>query len=62
MKKFFKNWEVTFYDQSGRPFSHWIGIEYQHQQNTKIYLWELGFWFFYLEINYDGTYTNFTEL
>jgi len=62
MKKLFSKWEVLWYWQSGRTFSRWIGIEYQHVKGSKIYLLEIGLWWGYLEINYDGNYTHFEEI
>lgn len=60
MRKFFKKFEVLYYGESSRPFGYWIGFELSHQKNTKVYVLEIGFWFCYLEINYDGTnYTDF---
>jgi hypothetical protein len=57
-----KNFDVLFYWQSGRTFSSWIGVEYQHAPGSKVWLLEFGFYFFYIELSYDKRYTNYTEL
>lgn len=49
-----RNWQVDFYFESGRPFSRWIGIEFQHQPGVKLYYLEMGFFFFFLSISYDN--------